>query len=143
MSCNDVKQAYSVVPKDEHGKKVSVAEGSSCTITFYLEDPISGAKINKSQIQNATMSLFGPDKSTLADPGTGTISDVDAVPFFDADGNFSYALQGDYNIIVGTDSQVKYEYHYMYFDIQLRTGGVDHRQKFNYLIKVENNPIIS
>jgi len=111
----------------------TVDEGNSCVVDFDLEDP-SGNAVANTEVSTALMTIYNfYDGSTIME-ATSVASG------FDANGNFSWTVSGEYNEMVATANSMNmpYEDHIANIVINFTSDTVSHTLKKNIRIRVNN-----
>ena len=126
-----------IVPEDSDGNEKYVAEDSSCILEFELKDPKTGNPVPDSAINSATAILY----DDISEDEIVNIGDVSS--YFDANGDFSYNLAGQYNGIVDTESDMSTEVHWLKITLEFDAGNFTHNLIVNLKVTVENNKYVT
>ena len=127
-------------PKDASGNEKYVSEGSSCVLDFTLYDPKTGSAIPATAINTAVATLYNDlDESIIQ---INDLDEIDVSSYFDSEGQFSYLLAGEYNMVIDTAADMSTEVHWLKVSINFDAGVLTHDLIVNLKVVVENNKFV-
>ena len=123
--------------KEDVIPKTNASEKSSCVIDYYLKDPSTDPMVgvSNSNITTAEYRIRNLDNDALITPAEQW---VDFKSSFDSEGHCLLSVPANYNAMVSSDDDKKYEDHILIMKVIFNAiGGFTHTRIINWLIRVE------